>query len=109
EEAAMIDGCTRFGSFIRVGLPCAKPGMIAVGTMVGITAWKEFMFASILLTSDAKKVVSIGLTSLVGIGSSITYVNLFMTAAVYACIPILVVFLIFQKQMISGLAKGAVK
>ena len=76
--------------------------------MVGMRAWKEFMFASILITSGSKKVISLGLTDLIG-ENNIQYVNQFMTTAIYACIPILLVFLIFQKQMVSGITAGSVK
>ncbi len=108
EEAAMIDGCTRFGAFIRIAIPLSKPGLIAVGTMVGIRSWKEFMFASILINSGSKKVISLGLTDLIGQGG-IEYVNQFMTTAIYACLPVLLVFLYFQKQMVTGMTSGSIK
>ena len=66
EEAAIIDGCSRFGTFLRIGLPLTRTGMIAVGTMTAINTWKEFLFASIIINKGRMRPVAVVIFDLVG-------------------------------------------
>lgn len=103
EEAALIDGCTPFGAFRRVALPLAVPGVVATAIYVFLTAWDELMFAWVM---DVKT-IPVGIRLYVG-----QYANRFdlmMAASVVVTIPVLVIFFLLQKQMISGLTAGAVK
>lgn len=106
EEAAMIDGLGRFGALVRVVLPVARPGIIAVAVYCFITAWSEVLFASVL-TNSATRTLSIGLRAY----SSQTdvYWNQMMAASVVVSLPVLIGFLLVQRHLISGLAAGAVK
>jgi multiple sugar transport system permease protein len=110
EEAAIMDGCSRFGTFLRIGLPLTRTGLIAVSTMTGINTWKEFLFASIVLSKGSMRPVSVGIFILVGeSGLSFTRMGIFMTACVIVCIPLVIAFLFVQRFIVEGISGGAVK
>lgn len=110
EEAAIIDGCSRFGTFIRIGLPLTRTGLIAVSTMTGINTWTEFLFASIVITKGVRRPVAVGIFDLVGeMGLSFTRMGLFMTACTLVCVPLIVAFVFVQRFIVEGIAGGAVK
>jgi multiple sugar transport system permease protein len=106
EEAAMIDGTTRFGGFVRIILPIARPGIIAVGVFAFMNSWGEVLFASVLTDSDTR-------TLAVGMQAFSTQVevrwNEAMAASVIISLPILIAFLAVQRHIVQGLAAGAVK
>jgi multiple sugar transport system permease protein len=106
EEAAMIDGTSRFGGFVRIILPIARPGIIAVGVFAFMNAWGEVLFASVLTTRETR-------TLAVGMQAFATNVevrwNEAMAASVFISLPILVGFLLVQKHIVQGLAAGGVK
>src|SRR5690606_16963962 len=66
EEAAMVDGCTRLGAFLRVVLPLSAPGLITVCTFSFLLSWTDYTFAVVLLTSDHNKTLPVGLAGLLG-------------------------------------------
>ncbi|MCL2319879.1 MAG: carbohydrate ABC transporter permease [Treponema sp.] len=110
EEAAIIDGCSRFGTFIRIGLPLTRTGLIAVSTMTGINTWKEFLFASIVLNKGSMRPVAVGIFDLVGeMGLSFTRMGIFMTACTLVCVPLIVAFIFVQRFIVDGISGGAVK
>jgi ABC-type glycerol-3-phosphate transport system permease component len=110
EDAAIIDGCSRFGTFIRIGLPLTRTGLIAVSTMTGINTWKEFLFASIVITKGAMRPVSVGIFDLVGeMGLSFPRMGIFMTACTLVCVPLIIAFIFVQRFIIDGISGGAVK
>ncbi len=107
EEAAMIDGMSAFGTFFRIILPLSLPGLAVTGFFSFITAWNEFMFALTFMTGESNYTLPVGLR---------TYVFEFNTAwhlmaagAIIVTIPVLVVFLVAQRFLISGLTSGGVK
>lgn len=107
EEAAMIDGMSAFGTFFRIILPLSLPGLAVTGFFSFITAWNEFMFALTFMTGENHYTLPVGLR---------TYVFEFNTAwhlmsagAIIITIPVLVVFLVAQRFLISGLTAGGVK
>lgn len=106
EEAGMIDGLTRFGAFIRIILPIARPGIVAVGVFAFMNAWGEVLFASVLTTAETR-------TLSIGMQAFTTNVdvrwNEAMSASVVISIPVLLAFLLVQKHIVQGLAAGAVK
>lgn len=106
EEAAMIDGTTRFGGFVRVILPIARPGIVAVGVFAFMNSWGEVLFASVLTTRDTRT-LAVGMQAF----STMTEVrwNEAMAASVVISLPILIAFLIVQRHIVAGLAAGAVK
>ncbi len=110
EEAAIIDGCSRFGTFLRIGLPLTRTGMIAVGTMTAINTWKEFLFASIIINKGRMRPVAVVIFDLVGeMGLAFTRMGLFMSACVLVMVPLIVAFLFVQRLIVEGLTAGAVK
>ncbi|MBF0817577.1 carbohydrate ABC transporter permease [Microbacterium paludicola] len=106
EEAAMIDGLSRWGALWRIVIPVARPGIIAVSVYCFITAWSEVLFASVLSNKDTRT-LSIGLRAYAS--QTDVYWNEMMAASIVVSLPVLIGFLIVQRQLISGLSAGAVK
>ena len=106
EEAALIDGCSRFKVFWFIALPLAIPGIIATGIYIFLTAWDELMFAWVLTNADTMT-IPVGIRLFVG-----NYQNRFdlmMAAATVATLPVVVLFFLLQKHIVKGLTAGAVK
>jgi len=106
EEAAMIDGTGRLGALIRVVLPVARPGIIAVAVYSFITAWGEVLFASVLTNSDTRT-LAIGLRSYAS--QQDVYWNQLMAASVVVSLPVLIGFMFVQRHLVAGLSAGSVK
>ena len=109
EEAAMIDGCSRMGAYLRIAMPLSIPGMVAVGAYVFMLAWKEFMWASIMLSSGSKKPLAVGLRDLIGEAGQVEFISEFMAASVAATIPAFLLFFLAQKYIASGITAGSIK
>lgn len=108
EEAATIDGCSRFGILFKIIFPLAKPGFLAVGMYSFLRSWDDFLYALTLITKDALRTLPPGI-SIRYLGEfSYDWANI-MTVSVVATLPILILFLFLQKYMLSGLTSGAVK
>ncbi|GAK55845.1 binding-protein-dependent transport systems inner membrane component [Candidatus Vecturithrix granuli] len=107
EEAALIDGCSRFQSMTRITLPIAMPGVVTVVIYTFITAWNEFMFALTFVSSTEKRPLTLGLYNFVG-RWQISW-HYLMGAALLAIIPVILLFMVIEKQLVQGLAGGAVK
>ena len=107
DEAAIIDGCSTLGVIWRIVLPIAWPGVAATAIYAFVQAWNEFLFALTLITDNNLKTIPIGLANL--FGQYTTQWDLVMSASVIATIPTLIIFLFLQRQLVSGLAAGAVK
>jgi ABC-type glycerol-3-phosphate transport system permease component len=107
EEAAFIDGCNRFSSFMRVILPVARPGIFATGLYCFLNAWDEYMYANIFISTTAKKTLQVGIRDF--IGEFTTDWGSLMAAVVISLIPILIFFGMVQKNLVGGLSAGAVK
>jgi multiple sugar transport system permease protein len=106
EEAATIDGCTPFQVFLKISLPLAIPGVIATGVFVFIVAWDELMFAWIL-TNAKTMTIPVGIRLFVG--NFQNRFDLMMAAATVATVPVMLIFFLLQKYIVSGLTAGAVK
>lgn len=106
EEAAMIDGCSRIGSFIRVILPLSGPGLVAVAAFTFLSSWNEFFMALIFSASNAKTipVVVTEFSSQFG-----TDYGLMATGGVIGSIPPLILAFLLQRYIVAGLTAGAVK
>jgi N,N'-diacetylchitobiose transport system permease protein len=109
EEAAMVDGSTRLGAFVRILLPLVAPGLVATSVFAFITAWNEYIFASIILHSGSKQTVTLWLTNF--LGGSIGGVDwgVVMAASTVLAIPVVIFFLLVQRRIAFGLTAGAVK
>jgi multiple sugar transport system permease protein len=108
DEAAMIDGCTRFGAFRRVVLPLMGPGLIAAGTMIVVNTWNEFFLAFILTSSPASRTIATGMYLFQGQYGNSAW-NLVSAAAVVTILVPLLLFALFQNYMVGGLSAGATK
>ena len=106
EEAAMVDGCTRFGAFIRVVIPNAAPGLLATFVYAFLFAWDELLFATALTEHDAET-IPIGIRNFIG-NYSEEYDQL-MAAGVVSTIPVIIAFFATQRWLVRGLTAGAVK
>lgn len=107
EEAAMIDGCTRFEALRRVILPLTLPGMGATVAFVFTAAWSELLFALMLINSESQKTFSVGLLTFVG-KFAVDWGQM-MAASVLALIPVCLFFFFLQRYLVTGLTAGAVK
>lgn len=107
EEAAMMDGCTRVGALVRVVLPMSKPALVASGVFAFIWAWNEFMIALTFISSPDNRTLPLGIYSFIG-QYSVEW-NYLMAAALIAIVPVLVLFLLIEKNLVKGLTAGAVK
>ncbi|CAL9388264.1 carbohydrate ABC transporter permease [Streptomyces sp. enrichment culture] len=107
EEAAWVDGCSRFRAFRAVVLPLLRPGLIAVGSFAFVHSWNHFLFALMFLSEQDKQTIPVGLNTLIGADS----VDLGALAAggVIAAVPVVIVFAFIQKWLITGFSAGAVK
>lgn len=105
EEAAMVEGASEFGAFMRITVPQALPGIIAAGTFAYIMSWGEYMFAYILLTDSASHTVPVALQQL--IGSYAVDWGLLAATSVLATLPVLALFWLMAKYLGEGIAKGA--
>ena len=104
ENAAMVDGCTRFGAFWRITLPLTLPGVAAAALFCFLEGWNQYLLAYVLTSSSANWVVSLGLFSF--IGEYITNVEQMMAASVVASIPSVLLFVILQRYLKGGLTVG---
>lgn len=108
EEAAMIDGCSRLGAFLRVVLPQAIPGIISTGIFAFNATWSEYLFVSTLMTTNSKLAANPAVFLLMGHMGTTSW-GLLMAAAVLIVLPVLVMFFIAQRWVISGISDGSVK
>jgi multiple sugar transport system permease protein len=107
EQAAMIDGCTRFGAFVRVALPQAVPGIISTSIFTFNAAWSEYLFASTLTVSPGKLTLSPGLALLLDQTGVYSW-GVLMAGAVVITIPVLLLFTLIQRRLVRGMSDGAV-
>ena len=107
EEAARIDGASRLGALFRVVLPAARPGIFAAIMFAFLLAWDEFMYALIFTSSNAAKTLPVAISEFAG--RYTTDFGLVAAGGILAAIPPIVVALIFQRYVVSGMAAGAVK
>jgi ABC-type glycerol-3-phosphate transport system permease component len=107
EEAAMVDGCTRLGAFLRVVLPLSLPGLITVAIFSFLLSWTDYTFALIMIGSDANKTLPVGLASMVG-SFDLRWGEI-MAGSTLIALPLFIAFAMLTKYFIQGLGAGAVK
>jgi multiple sugar transport system permease protein len=106
DEAAKVDGCGPLGAFVRVVVPAARPGIIAVLIYAFMTAWGEVLFASVL-TDDSTRTLAVGLQGYANQNN--VYWNQIMAAALTVSVPIVIGFLVLQRYLVAGMTAGSVK
>jgi ABC-type glycerol-3-phosphate transport system permease component len=107
DEAALVDGASPFRAFWDIILPLARPALGATAIIGFLTAWNEYEFALVLTSSERVRTISVAIASF--IGEFTTEWNQVMAAAAIGTIPVVIIFLFFQKQLMHGLTGGAVK
>ncbi len=107
DDAAMIDGCTRFQALLRVILPLTLPGVAATLGFVFTGAWSELLFSLMLINSESQKTFAVGLLSFIQKGA-VNWGQM-MAASTIALIPVILFFGFIQRYLIRGLTAGAVK
>jgi ABC-type glycerol-3-phosphate transport system permease component len=108
EEAAMVDGATRFQAFRKVILPQALPGMIATGIFTFSVTWQEFLFASILIFSAKKQTLSAGVATFLSEDWIYSW-GVLMAAGVMISLPLVLFYIFLQRYLIAGWGGGGVK
>ncbi|HIT90579.1 MAG TPA: carbohydrate ABC transporter permease [Candidatus Merdenecus merdavium] len=108
EEAAWIDGCSPEGTFFKIIFPLLKPVQVTVLILNGIWIWNDYLLPSLMLGLNGKiKTLPVAVSSFVG--SYVKQWDLILSAALLAMIPIIILFLFAQKQIIQGMVDGAIK
>mgnify|MGYP001817477516 CR=1 FL=1 len=107
EEAALLDGCTQVEVFFRIVLPLSLPAVAMTALFSFITAWNEFLLALVFNTSNEQYTLPVGLASMIPVTGQLW--GDFSAASVIVSIPIVVLFIMFQKSLIQGLSAGSVK
>ena len=106
EEAAQVDGCTRFSAFVRIILPAAAPGLVATFVYAFLFAWDELLFVAALTQHDAET-LPLGIRLFIGNYSQ--YYGQLMAAGVISTIPVVIAFFAAQRWLVRGITAGAVK
>jgi len=109
DEAAMVDGCSRWQTFYKIILPLVGPGLIATGVYSWILAWNEFVFANTLLIDNDKQTAMVYLLVFQSSPTRGADFGGLMAAATLTALPVVVLFAIFQSRISTGLTAGAVK
>ncbi len=107
EDAARLDGCSRLGILFRVVMPISVPGLVSTAMFVFLLAWDEFFYALIFTSTLQAKTVPVAISEF--IGRYVVNVNGMMAGGILAAIPPVLVALIFQRYIVSGMTAGAVK
>ncbi|TCJ16938.1 carbohydrate ABC transporter permease [Rubrobacter taiwanensis] len=108
DEAAIVDGCTRMQLLWRVLLPVSLPGIVSAGILVGVLSWSQFVIPFILLDDRDLYPVSVGLVNLRDSADAVT-LHYLSAASIIAIAPVIAVFVLMQRYIVSALTAGAVK
>ena len=106
-ESAKIDGCNEFRTFVSIAFPIVKPGFAALAIFTFINTWNDYFMQLVMLTSRKNLTISLGVATLQA--EMATNYGLIMAGSALAAVPIVTVFLIFQKSFTQGITMGAVK
>jgi ABC-type glycerol-3-phosphate transport system permease component len=107
EEAAMVDGCSRLGAFLRVVLPLTLPGIVTVAIFAFLLSWTDYIFGFVMISNDANKTLPVGLETMVGV-YELRWGEL-MAGSTLIAVPLFLMFSFLSRYFIRGLAAGAVK
>ena len=106
-EAARIDGLSEYGTFARIVLPLTKPAMATLTIMSFVTVWNDYMGPMIYFNSERTKTIQLGIRMFIGQYSA--EYGLIMATSVMAILPVLIVFLAFQRFFVEGIASSGLK
>ena len=108
EQAARVDGCTRLGAIWRIVLPIARPGLVATAIFCFLVSWNEFVISLILTSTQASQTIPVTIAGFLAQMQFYDYGPLF-AASVLAIVPPVLVALVFQRSLVTGMLSGAVK
>lgn len=108
EEAARIDGASRFTSLIRIVMPLASPGILAVGIFAFTQSWNEYLYALIFISDSARRTIPVGVTTNLVRGDQFFWGEL-MAAGVVGSLPVVILYMFFVDRIIPGLTAGSVR
>jgi len=109
EEAAIMDGCGPMRIIFEVFMPLLWPALVSTGLLAFIGAWNEFLFALTFVTDDSQRTVPVGISLITGATAYEVPWGSIMAASVIVTVPLVVLVLVFQQKIVSGLTAGAVK
>lgn len=109
EEAALVDGCSRWRVFTRVVVPISIPGIAATAIFTFLGAWNDFLWASLLLSQGKMKTIQVGLRDFLTEAGSVQHINALMAACVLTTIPSMLAFRFLQKGIVGGISAGSIK
>ena len=109
EEAAIMDGCGPLRIIFEVFMPLLAPALVSTGLLAFIGAWNEFLFALTFVSDDSQRTVPVGISLITGATAYEVPWGSIMAASVIVTVPLVVLVLIFQKKIVSGLTAGAIK
>jgi N,N'-diacetylchitobiose transport system permease protein len=108
EEAAMVDGSSRIGAFVRILLPLVAPGLVATSIFVFITTWNEYILANVILSNQSNQTLTVWLSYFYGTSRNTDWGAL-MAASTLTAVPVVIFFLLVQRKIVFGLTAGSVK
>ena len=109
EEAASIDGSSHYGVFFRIMLPLAKPGLISVGMMNVLNIWNEYVLGTVIVNAPEKYTLPVGIAVMLEEMQYRTEWGPLFAGLLISTVPVLLIYLFFQRQITSGMMAGAVK
>ncbi|MDO5645701.1 MAG: carbohydrate ABC transporter permease [Dermabacter sp.] len=109
EQAAMVDGTTRFGAFVRIILPLATPGIFTTAIITFIAAWNEFLIALTMVNNPLMQTANVAISKFTGISQFDTPYGTKMAAGVIVTVPLIIMVLAFQRRIVGGLSAGSLK
>lgn len=107
DEAALIDGAGHWKIFLKVIFPVCKPGLATIATFAFLNSWNEFQFASVVLTKKESMVITEGINFLKG--QYVTDYGLLCAGLLFTIVPIVIIYVVLQEQVVKGMTAGAVK
>ena len=108
DRAALVDGCSGLGVLRKVVIPVAAPGIFSTALLAFIFAFNEFLFALMLTTDHAARTVPVGIAMFEGLHGEIPW-GIVMAAATLTTVPVVFLTLVFQRRIVQGLTRGAIK
>ena len=109
EEAATIDGCSYYGTFFRIMLPLSKPGLITVGIMNALTVWNEYIMATVIINDPKKYTVPVGIAIMQAEMQYRTEWGPLFAGLAISMVPVIIMYMLYQRQITGGLTTGALK
>lgn len=109
EEAAQLDGCTHWGTLRRIIVPMARPGIATVTMLTAMGFWNEYSLALVLIQSEEKKTLPVGLANLFEVQRYATDWSALFAALIIVLIPTIILYVVGQKQLLQGISMGGIK